>query len=250
MLTAPFASAQSREPFVASRPGATEGAIAAPAGYLQVETEIASYSRTRNSGFKSDGYSLAASTFRYGLGSGLDAELVVQPWLRTSETIGGARSTEDGIGDVTLRLLKNLLGQDGDGPSMAVIGYVSLPSATHGLGAGRAEAGGFLTGSFALADDWGAAWTMGAAARHMGAGDYQAEGSLALQINHAFSDAVSGYAEVAATRLEHDTQTEATFDLGAAWLVGPTTQLDAGVNFGITDAAEDAVVFAGWAHRF
>src|SRR5689334_20153565 len=213
-FAAPLAFAQSDAPFVASRPGATEGAIAVPAGYLQVETEIASYSRTRDTGFKSDGYSLAASTFRYGLGDGYDAELVVQPWLRSRETVGGVRSSEDGVGDVTLRLLKNLFGQDGDGPSMAMIGYVSLPSATHGLGAGRSEAGGFLTGSFALADDWGAAWTVGAAARHMGGGAYQAEGSLALQINHAFSDAVSGYAEVAATRLYPDTQPEATFIFG------------------------------------
>src|SRR5689334_14738339 len=132
-FAAPVAFAQSDAPFVASRPGATEGAIAVPAGYLQVETEIASYSRTRDSGFKSDGYSLAASTLRYGLGGDLDAELAVQPWLRSSETVGSIRSSEEGVGDVTLRLLKNLFGQEGDGPSMAVIGYVSLPSATHGL---------------------------------------------------------------------------------------------------------------------
>lgn len=250
LLAAPHALAQQSDPFVASRPGATEGPIAVPKGYLQLETEIASYSRTRDGGVEADSYSLAASTLRYGLGDGWDAELVVQPFLRSEVAVGGIEDSADGFGDVTLRVLKNIFGQNGDGPAMAVIGYVSLPSATNGMGAGRMEAGGFLTGSFNLADSWGAAWTVGAASRHMGGGDYQAEGSLALQLNHAFSETLSGYAEVAAGRLEHDTQTPATFDLGAAMLVGETTQIDSGVNIGITDAADDFQIFAGWAHRF
>lgn len=249
-LSSPVALAQDDPPFVASRPGATEGPIAVPAGYVQIETEIGSYARTRDGDFKADSYSLGASTLRYGLGDGWDAELVVQPWLKSSTTVGGVRDAEDGFGDVTLRLLKNIFGQDGEGAALAAIGYVSLPTASGDLGAGRSEAGGFLTGSFPLSDTWGAAWTVGAAARHVGGGDYQAEGSLALQINHAFSDAVSGYAEVAATRTERDTQTAATFDVGAAWVIGPTTQIDAGLNLGITDAADDVSVFAGWAHRF
>jgi len=249
VMAAPHALAQT-DPFVASRPGATEGPIAVPRGYLQLETEIASYARTRDSGFEADSYSLAASTLRYGLGDGWDAEVVVQPFLRSEVTIGGIEDSADGFGDVTLRVLKNLFGQDGVGAAMAVIGYVSLPSATNGMGAGRVEGGGFLTGSFPLVESWGAAWTVGAAARNMGGGDYQAEGSLALQLNHAFSETISAYAEVAASRLEHDTQAPATFDIGAAWLIGETTQIDAGANFGITDSADDFQVFAGWAHRF
>jgi hypothetical protein len=249
LLAVPSALAQS-DPFVASRPGATEGPIAVPRGHLQLETEIASYARTRDGGFEADNYSLAASTLRYGLGNGWDAELVVQPFLRSEVSVGGVEDSANGFGDVSLRVLKNLFGQDGEGPAMAVIGYVSLPTASNDMGAGRVEGGGFLTGSFGLGQDWGAAWTVGAAARNMGGGDYQAEGSLALQLNHAFSETLSGYAEVAASRLEHDTQTPATFDIGAAWLVGETTQLDAGVNFGITDSADDFSVFAGWAHRF
>jgi hypothetical protein len=221
-----------------------------PGGYLQLETEIASYARTRDSGIEADSYSLAASTLRYGLGDGWDAELVVQPFLRSEVTVSGVEDSADGFGDVTLRVLKNLFGQNGDGAAMAVIGYVSLLSATNGMGAGRVEGGGFLTGSFQLATSWGAAWTVGAAARNTGGGDCQAEGSLAQQLNHAFSETLPGYAEVAASRLEHDTQTPATFDIGAAWLVEETTQLDAGVNFGITDSADDFQVFAGWAHRF
>jgi hypothetical protein len=246
-LTAP-AFAQ-EPPFVASRPGATEGAIAVPKGYLQAETELGSYSRTKDAGATSEGFSLAATTLRYGLGNGYDAELVVQPWLRSSVRGPGFKETDSGFGDVTLRLLKNLMGQDGEGPSLAIIGYVSFPAAENGLGAGRSEGGAIITGGFPLTESWGAAWTVGAAARHAGSGDYRGEISGALQLNHAVSNSVTAYAEVAASRLEHE-DTAATFDIGAAWLIDTTVQLDAGVNFGLSDAADDIAVFAGWAHRF
>lgn len=251
-LAACFATpafAQTPPAFVASRPGETEGAIAVPAGYLQLETEIASFTRNKEAGVTADGLSLAATAIRYGLGDGYDAELIVQPYLRSQVKGPGFKFTDDGVGDVTLRLLKNLTGQDGDGPAIAVIGYVSLPTASHDLGAGRAEGGAILTGSFALNDSYGAAWTVGAAARHISGEDYHAELSAAFQVNHAFTDAVTGYAELAASKLEHE-DTAATFDIGAAWLTGPTTQFDAGANFGINNAADDVTVFAGWAHRF
>jgi hypothetical protein len=252
VLLAPPAFAQQPPAFVASRPGATEGAIAVPAGYLQSETEIASWARTRQDGFRSDAYSLAATSLRYGVADGLDVELNVQPYLHGSVTTGGAKDSKGGFGDVTLRVLKNLTGQDGEGPALAVIGYVTLPTAKNGIGADKTEGGAIITGSFTPADAWGVAWTLGAAARYQGGGnDYQAEFSGALQLNHAFTNVVTGYAEVAAVRAQHDDgPVSATFDVGAAWVVAPTTQLDAGVNFGLTDAADDANVFVGVAHRF
>src|SRR5262245_31803948 len=99
-------------PFAASRPGETEGPIAVPAGYRQVETELGSYTRDKESGVTADSLSIAATEFRYGLGDGYDAELIVQPYLRQSVTGPGFKDTDSGIGDVTLRVLKNLMGQD------------------------------------------------------------------------------------------------------------------------------------------
>lgn len=248
---APAAFAQDPPTFIASRPGATEGAIAVPAGYLQAETEIASYALDRQDALKSDGYSLAATSLRYGVADGLDIELNLQPYLHTRLTAGGVKTIDGGFGDVTLRVLKNLVGQDDEGPALAVIGYVTLPTAQQGLGADKVEGGAIVTGAFAPADKWGVAWTAGAAARYRGNDDYQAEFSGALQINRAFADGATGYAEIAATRAQHaGGPVSATFDVGAAWLVAPTTQLDAGVNLGLTNAADDANVFVGVAHRF
>src|ERR1700761_2243346 len=86
-LVAP-AFADDDPPFAASRPGETEGPIAVPKGYFQTETEIASYTHDRSAGVKSDDISLAATSLRYGLPADFDAELIVQPYLRSSVSGG------------------------------------------------------------------------------------------------------------------------------------------------------------------
>ncbi|MEP7211368.1 MAG: transporter [Alphaproteobacteria bacterium] len=248
-LVAP-AFADDDPPFVASRPGETEGPIAVPKGHFQAETEIASFTHDRSAGVKSDSISVAATALRYGLPADFDAELIVQPWLHSSFSGGGLKDHSDGFGDATIRVLKNLMGQDGKGPSLAVIGYVTLPTATHNFGAPAAQPGAIVTGGIPIADGWATSWTVGAQRLAEGGDQHQAEFSGALQLSHSFSDTIGGYVELAGVRDEHDTKTAATFDIGGTYATGPTTQIDAGVNLGITGAADNANVFVGWAHRF
>lgn len=250
VTAAPVFADDADPPFVTSRPGETEGPIAVPRGYFQVETEIASYTLDHGPGLRSEGVSLAATALRYGLPDDFDIELIVQPWLRGTLSGGGFKNRGDGFGDTTIRILKNLMGQDGDGPSLAVIGYLTLPTATHGFGAPAAQPGAIVTGAVPLADGWAASWTMGVQRLAEGNDRHQAEFSGALQLSHSFTSAIDGYIELAAVRDEHDTRTAATADIGATLTVGPTTQLDAGVNLGVTSAADDAKIFIGWARRF
>jgi hypothetical protein len=249
-MIAPAFADDTDPPFAASRPGETEGPIAVPRGYFQAETEIASYTHDRSAGVKTDDISLAATALRYGLPADFDAELIVQPYLRSSFSGGGFKDHSDGFGDATIRVLKNLMGQDGKGPSLAVIGYVTLPTATRGFGAPAAQPGAIVTGGVPLADGWGTSWTVGVQRLAEGNDRHQAEFSGALQLSHSFTDRIGGYVELAGVRDEHDTKTAATFDIGGTLATGPTTQLDAGMNLGITGAADNANVFVGWAHRF
>src|ERR1700761_7398015 len=97
-LVAP-AFAEDDPPFASSRPGETEGPIAVPKGYFQIETEIGSYTHDRSAGVKTDDISIAASSLRYGLPGDFDAELIVQPYLRSSFSGGGFKDHSDGFGD-------------------------------------------------------------------------------------------------------------------------------------------------------
>jgi hypothetical protein len=91
---------------------------------------------------------------------------------------------------------------------------------------------------------------MGAATVSNGAGGREGEYSAGANLSYALNDKLGAYIELFGVRDQHDTKTAATFDFGATYLTGPTTQLDAGVNLGITDSADDSEVFVGWSHRY
>jgi hypothetical protein len=248
LALSPMAFAEQPD-FVPGRPGEAETAISVPEGHLQIETEIASYTHDEEDRDETSGVSVAATTLRYGLAHGLDAELIVQPYLRAREESGGVKQTDNGFGDVTLRLRRTIVGQDGDGPSIGIIGFVTLPTAEDGLGADDVEGGAILAGAFDLSDKWNLAWTIGAAAVST-EDDYEGEYSGAVTLGYALNDKWGAYGELAASKAERDDETAATFDVGATYLLNPVTQLDAGANFGITDAADDLSAFIGWARRF
>ncbi|MGE3142053.1 MAG: transporter [Hyphomonadaceae bacterium] len=247
LFTAALAHAEEPE-FVSSRPGATEGAIAVPAGYWQVETEIASFARDRESGVKTKSWSGAATTLRYGLAHGADLELIVSPYVGQSVRDAGGKISDEGFGDVTLRARRTFAGQDG-GAAFALIGYVTLPTAKDGLGAEKVEGGLIATGAVPLSsvDELAATLDLGAISEN---DSYAGDAFAAINWGHALSDRASVYLEATAERAAHDDETAATWGLGAAYLIGPATQIDAGANFALTDAADDASFFIGWAHRF
>ncbi len=242
------ANAFAEEPaFTTGRPGQTESPIAVPKGYLQVETEIGSYSRDKNAGVTSTTTQVASTDFRYGIADGADIELIVSPYVRAHESGGGASDTLDGFGDVTLRARRTFFGESGDGPSFALIGFVTLPTARDGLGADKVEGGLIATGVAPINDKTSLTLTLGAADVHDG--KYEGDVYGGANISFALTDKAGVYVEAFADKTAHD-DTAATIDLGGTYLLGKTTQLDAGVNLGVTDAADDVNVFVGWSHRF
>lgn len=225
--------------FTPGRPGNTESPISVPTGRWQVETEIGSYAH--GDGAKSWG--ALQSDIRYGLAEGWDAEAIVAPYVGAE--VAGDRET--GFGDTTLRLRHTFVGQDGNGPAFALIGFVTLPTATNHQGDGAIEGGLIGTGTFSLGEKDGVTYTGGAGAVSH-AGKYKSDVFGGVNLTHQFTDKIAAYGELFADRSEDETA--GTFDVGATYLCDDRTQFDAGVDVGITHAADDARFFVGWAHLF
>lgn len=234
-----LASPALADDFTPGRPGNTESPISVPAGRWQVETEIGSYAH--GDGGKS--WSALESDIRYGLADGWDAEAIVAPYVGGES--GG--DSESGFGDTTLRLRHTFIGQDGDGPAFALIGFVTLPTATNHQGDGAVEGGLIGTGTFSLSDKDDITYTAGAGAVS-DQGDYKSDVFGGVNLTHQFTDKFAAYGELFADRSFGETA--ATFDIGATYLCDERTQLDAGVDIGINRAADDARFFVGWAHLF
>ncbi len=252
-LAAASAAVADEPDFVSGRPGKNESPIVVPKGYLQIETEAARFGTDKDSGVKTDSLSIAASSLRYGLGSGYEAELIVQPYVREKVRDAFGRSNADGIGDTAIRLRKNLAGQDGGAFAAAIIAYVTLPAPSGGLGSENVGGGILLPVQRQLTDKLSFAGTLGLAAVDSGTHAHRDafDPSLALGLGYSFTDKIGGFVELYADRpLEDGSKTNATLDFGATYLAAATLQLDAGVNLGISDAASDQEFYVGIAKRF
>ncbi len=237
---AAFAAPAFGDNFIPSRPGNTESPISSPAGRWQVETEIGSYSRGHGG---NSSWSALQTNFRYGLAPGWDAQVIVSPFVGEAE---GGESAE-GFGDTTLRLHHTLFGQDGAGPAFALIGFVTLPTGSNGQSDGAVEGGLIGAGSFSVTSADSITYTLGAGAVNVGHA-LTSDVFGGVNLTHQFSDAFSAYGEIFADRSAGETAS--TFDVGGALLTDARTQWDAGVDLGVSRAADNARFFVGWAHLF
>lgn len=230
--------------FVPGRPGNTESPVTVASGHWQVESELVSYAHDRSQGVSTNSWQAAATSFRYGLAPSTDTELILRPYVR-SDSPGSDR---EGLGDLTLRARHMLLSGD-DGPSLALIAYLTMPTSHDDLGAHTTEGGLIVTSAMALSTQWSATLTAGAAAVSADRGGHAADVYGGMNLSYALSERCGTYAEIFADKTD-GAPTVVVLQTGLTFMLTPVTQLDAGVEPGLNRAADAWRVFVGWAHRY
>jgi hypothetical protein len=230
------------------RPDATESPYTVDQGHLQLELDVASYTRNRLDGVRTSEWVLAPFNLRYGLTANVEAGVFIVPHVRVTEQArGGAKSRTRGVGDTTLRMKMNFRGNDGGSTAFGMMADLKLPTAADGLGNDRTE--GALT--FPLAYELGAGWE-GAAMTSVELAHTE-NGRRAIWVNtmtfaHEIGRELGGFVEL--TSAAGDGRHVATFNCGITRALSPVTQLDCGVNFGISRTAPDLTIFAGLARKY
>lgn len=247
-LANPTPTAQVRE-LTTDRPDVTESPFTVDAGHVQLEMDLANFTRNRLAGARTTGLGVAPFNLRLGLLNDFEAGIFVSPYARVSETPrGGPRVTRAGFGDITLRAKLNFFGNDGGGTAFGVVADLTLPTAVRGLGNDQVEGALILPVAFELGAGWdGGAMTV-AGFHHRATGGYQLAWTNSATLGHELVKNVSGYFEL--TSATGDGGHVATFDVGLAWKLDANTQLDCGVKFGLTRNADDLLGFAGVSRRF
>jgi hypothetical protein len=240
------------------RPDQTEGPFTVDAGHFQIETDIAKY--TYNT-YKKDGentrsktWNIAPVNFRAGLTNSIDMHVLFDTYLHQTsrDRVAGTKEKVDGSGDLTIRLKKNLWGNDGGKTAFALLPYVKIPANQNNLGNNDVE-GGLIA---PLAIDLGGGYGLGLMTRIDILKDADDDGYHPSFANSAtfgmeVTDSIGSYLEI---------YTEKGIDSGDRWVVSLDTgvtygltdriQLDAGVNIGLTEAADDYNPFIGIAYRY
>lgn len=240
------------------RPDKTESAYTVDAGHFQIESDLISLTSDEYNGEASDirtrSYSVANTNFKVGLLNNVDLQLVVPSYthMRTTDRDANLVTEDAGFGDVTARIKVNLWGNDGGKTALALMPFVKFPTAQDGLGNSAVEGGLIVPLAIALPCDW----QMGLMTEFDFNKDSSGSGSAvefinSITVSHAIVGELNGYAEFfSSVSSESGAGWVGTLDLGLTYGLNENIQLDAGVNLGVTQAADDVNPFLGISVRF
>jgi hypothetical protein len=237
------------------RPDATESPFTVEPGRVQIESSFFEYTRDRHNPEKVDvrvsAWAVAPVNVRIGLTERAEVQLMVDGYvdLKIEDRAGGVTERTRGIGDVTLRAKWNFWGNDGGPNALGVMPFVKLPTGREGLGNDSVEGGVILPFAAELPGGWGfGAMTELDLVRNADDDGYEVAWINTATLSHGITDTLGGFLEIASETGEG--KPVFGFNCGLTYSVNADLQLDAGVNVGLSRAADDLTFFTGLVKRF
>ncbi len=238
------------------RPDMTESPYTVPAGRFQFEIDVVNYTRdvsgAGSARTRTESLALAPVNMKVGLLPNLDAQLVVETYVRDRERVLTSSSavSSSRVGAITGRTKLNLWGNDGGRTAFGLMPFVAfVPRA----GGGRYVNAGLIV---PLSVDLGAGFGLGTMAefdveKSEASGDYHTVFVNSITVGRDLAENLGAYLEFFSA---------ATTESGAGWIrtlnfgmtrgLGGNVQLDLGANFGLSRVADDFNPFLGLSFRF
>lgn len=251
--TAP-ALAQAPRELSTDRPDKTESPFTVPAGRFQIELDFASITSDRDTGFRTETLSIAPVNIKTGLDDRTDLQIVFEPYVQ-SKVAGRLplrRERRHGVGDLVVRLKRNLWGNDGGATALAIMPFVKLPTSSNGFGNKSVEGGLIVPLAIEVSRRVGIGlMTEIDAVRSSRGGGYSASFINSATVAFELTGRLGLYTELFTEQLaERGADWTVTADAGLTYALADDVQLDGGVNLGVTDAADDLNIFLGLSFRF
>jgi hypothetical protein len=240
------------------RPDKTESAFTLDAGHYQIEMDLLSYTYDRSSAggerLTTKALAVAPINMKVGVLNNVDLQIIAETYniQRTKDRDTNSSTRVSGFGDLLLRCKTNLWGNDGGPSALSVMPFVKIPANQHDLGNGALEGGIICPFAMELPADWG----FGAQAeidwlQNSNSSDYHGEFIHTVTVSHDIAGKLAGYVELFSNvSTERGANWIATFDFGFTYAITRDIQLDAGMNVGLTDSADDLNPFLGLSLRY
>jgi hypothetical protein len=236
------------------RPDKTENPFTVDAGHFQLEMDLLNYTSDATSDQTVHALSIAPFNLKVGLTNGSDLQLILETFTRQRTTDHGAmtRRTMSGFGDIGIRWKINFWGNDGGKTGLGMISFAKFPTNQDGLGNKAVEGGVIVPLEIKLAEDWDLGMMTEVDSRRNENGSaYHLESINTITVAHRIVGSLEGYVEFYSNMSgERGMDWIGTFDFGATYKFTPNVQLDAGVNIGLTDSADDLNPFVGLTVRY
>lgn len=246
-------------PLTTDRPDLTESPFTVNAGHVQVETMIVGYaqSRTDADGVRERAFEFATTNIRIGLTHNSELNLAWQPYGIVRQMRRGQSDIQvEGIGSFQIRAKVNLYGNDrfenvGD-TALAVLPFVTLPTDDdNGISVEDVEGGVIVPFAIVLPHNFGLGINAGVLVVNENDGGRGVDGFVSAALSYAWTERFGTYYEIAATiGAEGPEDDPVILATGFTYLIDDNTQLDGGINFGVTDGADRWAPFVGATRRF
>lgn len=240
-------------PMSTDRPDKTESPYTVDAGHFQIEMDFLQYTRDREEGVRIERWQVAPMNLKVGLLNNIDLQLLLETYVDelTVNRDENTRERKRGFGDVTTRLKVNFWGNDGGSTAFAMMPFIKFPTNQDRLGNTAVE-GGVI---FPLAVELPFGFGMGLMTEFdfVRDGDgkgYHTEFINTITIARDIIGDLGGYVEFFSQVSSRGGPWLGTFDVGLTYAITNDIQLDAGVNIGVTRAADDINPFLGLSMRF
>lgn len=237
-------------PISTDRPDTTESAYTVPSGMFQMEASLLDFSRDHRGAPRAHSqWIFGQVNFKYGVSKSTDAQVIINTHSVAGQVEGGDRTYSKGFGDITLRIKRNLWGNDIGTTAFAVMPYLTFP--THTGMSDCAWAGGIiLPFSTTLPNGWNLGLMTELDFRDRatdGAGRFQWLHSATTGI--PLTTKLSAYVEfvsIASPTAPHQLSTNA----GLTYQINPNLIIDSGCRIGISRSSPDLGVFSGISIRY
>ncbi len=231
-------TAHAQEDFASDRPDLVESSQVVGKGRVQLETGLL-LERDRSGEGRERTLSMP-TLLRLGVSENLELRIESDGRSIRHETEDGRRSTQAGYADTALGFSWHAWDAAGSLPSVAVLVAAELDSGS------RAFRGQGVRPSLRVAAEWDLPNDMslgvmpGVGVERNENGRYR-YGILAAVIEKPLGERLSGFAELAFPHIARGRHggTEATFDIGAAYMLSKDVQLDAMLSRGLNSRTPD-----------
>ena len=217
------------------RPDATESAYSVDAGHFQVETDVLRLGRSRfEEQTAQDELAINHANLKLGLTHNVDLQVVVESYTIQTKGSGETGTRRAGFGDITVRLKRNLWGNDGGATAFALMPFIKIPTG-RASGNGAWEGGIVTPFSMQLPHDF----TLGAQfqatlSRDREAAEHFLELAPAITIGHDLYKTLGGFVEIASAWDTRATAWTTTLNGGPTLRLSDNLQLDTGINLALT----------------
>jgi hypothetical protein len=243
------------------RPDTTESPFTVDAGRIQVETNLFGYTRSRPDvdGTVTDSYDFLITNVRIGLTHASEINVVFQPYgiVRTRPLDPVLATRSSGTGGVDIRAKFNLWGNDAferpGATAFAVLPFITLPTdRNNGISPDGVEGGLILPFAVKLSEKFGLGLNAGVhVVRNSDTPEHHAEYLTSASLSYEWTEEVSTYYEVAARfNTGNPLGDVAVLATGLTYKLNKNLQLDGGVRFGATRAADRFSPFVGVSARY